>query len=777
MQKVNLFLFSVFLSLIMVCLVVSAVDKADVAYVYRKIFAVDKNIISVFNSLGLEVELIRDSDIRRTDFSQYKIIFVGDERFRNEEYIPIFQHPSVITNYYHGYEFGLTDPDGVSQIASTSPMSVKTDNRIVQVYTQAFYKPGVSVAIPYYYLSNLNKVDGFRKIAATYHGDNYDLGSVIAYADAQTSLLNGKYTEEKTCFFGIVESEFWTPAAKQMFKDCINFVAIRCYDDEDCDDNNEATVDTCINPGTIDSYCKHDEIVCFKDEDCGQDGFIGQPYCAGYDVYQDYKDFTCENPGTFDSSCSYEVYEKFKKTCSRGCENGACIDEHDIGIKIYGDYINGVKLVDSVTSETILDDPAALEDGGKYKIKFKIINSGSFDEEVEYVVSIMQGSNVVYEFSPGTMTLGSGETSSDRTRTWDINLARGEYNILVAVNIIGFQDNNPEDNIVLRYIVIGEPIVECQDTLELKPGLNLVSLKCQYEENDIQSLFAGKMEGEEAAVDADMIWKLVPGENDYEYETAWQIDYLGVGSENYNGKWWNPGTEDFSTLSFEPGDGFWIENKYNEKTLILNGQEPGQITYNFKKGNNIFGVAEKMTSASFLELVPECHSVRDWQPDEEYWNAYLSSYEKPHAKYWIVYPESGKYSAVYHQEYDINTNGRVDVYDAISIKTCSLGNCDLNNNGRIDEDDFFVLLGKVGLTDYENLEKYDIDKNKRIEDYDALAVFTCSLGECDIDRNGKIDEDDRQLVLEHQQYNIGCFDLEPNRGYWIECDKDVSLSL
>ena len=44
---------------------------------------VDQNIIGVFNQTGFTVDLIKDIDVRRTDFSKYKIIFLGDERVRN----------------------------------------------------------------------------------------------------------------------------------------------------------------------------------------------------------------------------------------------------------------------------------------------------------------------------------------------------------------------------------------------------------------------------------------------------------------------------------------------------------------------------------------------------------------------------------------------------------------------------------------------------------------------------------------------------------------------
>jgi hypothetical protein len=55
---------------------------------------------------------------------------------------------------------------------------------------------------------------------------------------------------------------------------------------------------------------------------------------------------------------------------------------------------------------------------------------------------------------------------------------------------------------------------------------------------------------------ADTIWKWDPRAQDY--TSAFLM--AGVG-EGYDGKWWDPKTNDFSTTTLDIGDGFWVRTK------------------------------------------------------------------------------------------------------------------------------------------------------------------------------------------------------------------------
>src|SRR3989344_44494 len=111
----------IFAIIFLVLFVGVASAVGDVAYIYKKSFKVDNNIIKAFNDSGSKVDLINENALP-SNFNNYKIIFVGDERFNNLNKIPINQKSSIVVNYYHATEWGLTDSEGVSLLASTHPL-------------------------------------------------------------------------------------------------------------------------------------------------------------------------------------------------------------------------------------------------------------------------------------------------------------------------------------------------------------------------------------------------------------------------------------------------------------------------------------------------------------------------------------------------------------------------------------------------------------------------------------------------------------------------------
>ncbi len=276
--------------LILGLILISSVSAADVAYIYRSSSMVDDNVLDVFSGLHLSVDLINEDTLPK-DFSNYKFLFIGDESFRNEENIPVDKYPSIITSYSFGKEFGLTDADGVSKLAANSPLQVKKDNQAIQVYTQAKYSLG-GIAIPYYFLDDHNKAPQMQSVARTYTGINQenDFGDVISYAGPGADLLNGNELDSKLCFFGIIESDYWTPAARELFEDCAGFVGITCEGDNDCPDDEE-----------LDKFCRND------------------------DVYVEVEKYDCKNDGTFNSECVSNTDDELEKNCDYFCYDAECV--------------------------------------------------------------------------------------------------------------------------------------------------------------------------------------------------------------------------------------------------------------------------------------------------------------------------------------------------------------------------------------------------------------------------------------------------------------------
>ena len=269
----------------------SFISASDVAYIYDKEFRIDQNVIDRINYLGLDVDLIESDDVLSTDFSSYRFLYVGDERFSNAHQIPVNNFPSVVTNYRHGGDWGLTDSDGISSLAGNSPLEVLVNNRAVQVYTDAFFHGGSSIAIPYYYLNNENIAPSLENVAKAYNGDG-GLGDVISYAYEGDSLAGGKDADGRICFYGIAESDYWTSQARNMFDECLNFVGSACD----------------------------------EDSDCGEDS-VGENYCDDSDdVVRDLTDISCEAPGSLDSVCSAEAIPELVEECDDACVDGECED-------------------------------------------------------------------------------------------------------------------------------------------------------------------------------------------------------------------------------------------------------------------------------------------------------------------------------------------------------------------------------------------------------------------------------------------------------------------
>jgi len=335
--------------------VVLASATADVAYIYRKAYKIDDNILKVFNESNITYELIDERNLP-VNFANYKLIFVGDENFRYENRILVNQFPSVVANYYHTNFWGFTDAEGVSQLGADNPLDVKKGGQIIQVYTQGREYPG-GPSVVYYYLDTEDKAPGFQTVAVTQTAVNVNLdGDVISYANPGTPLFGGKTQQAKLCFFGIIESDYWTPAAKELFKQCVGFVGAECTIDTDCqapqfspgfcsngDLYRNVTRYTCQATGALKKCipnqtiefvencpldCQNSQCIgeCERDSDCGASGPIDGLFCIGKNITQTFELFTCANASTSQSHCVAEISNKTNKTCEDACVNGTCQD-------------------------------------------------------------------------------------------------------------------------------------------------------------------------------------------------------------------------------------------------------------------------------------------------------------------------------------------------------------------------------------------------------------------------------------------------------------------
>jgi len=403
----------ILLSVLLLILLSFFASAEDVAYIYRKNFKIDNNILQVFNESGLSVKFINDNNIP-SSLSQYRLIFVGDENFVNENRIPINDKRSIMVNYYHADFWGLTDGEGVSQLASNSPLSVLKSGVMVPVYTSATEIRRPAISLQYYYLEKENKADNLTSIAKTeVTSSGADFGDVIAYAPKGVRLSNGKTQKENLCFFGIVRSDYWTPQAKSMFENCVNFVASICSTNSEC--QNETFTNN----------------FCFED-----------------DVYKKRTSSICQNPGKANSQCVESESNEIVEDCQFGCSNGQCKEGiHDISLVDLSNSINKIR-IEKENGEDILG--SKLISGEKYVVSISVKNSGNLTENVTFEGSL---DNIDITHVPIINILPS-ETKL-KTKTINFTLNSGMYNL--TIKAILNQDDFPEDNEVTRQIEIVSP--------------------------------------------------------------------------------------------------------------------------------------------------------------------------------------------------------------------------------------------------------------------------------------------------------------------------------
>jgi len=328
---------------------------ADIAYIYRRSFNIDQNILDIFDQYNLTYDLI-DERTLPINFGQYKLLFVGDENFRNENRILVNQYPSIVANYYHADYWGLTDAEGVSQLGADHPLSVKKSGRIIQVYTQGRKWPG-GPSVVYYYLDVENRAPALETVALTEDtasGDKF--GDVISYASPGDHLLKGITQQSKLCFFGLIDTDYWTPAAKTLFTDCLGYVGTECNVDTDCPApvygnpfcqanstyrnvthyscQTNGAFKKCV-PNKVTEFiedcpygCENGQCIgeCETDLDCGASGLIGGLFCIAKNVSQTFELNTCAEAGTSHAHCISEIVNQTQEVCEDICIDGACFD-------------------------------------------------------------------------------------------------------------------------------------------------------------------------------------------------------------------------------------------------------------------------------------------------------------------------------------------------------------------------------------------------------------------------------------------------------------------
>ncbi|GEM_PF-4985771 len=107
----------------------------------------------------------------------------------------------------------------------------------------------------------------------------------------------------------------------------------------------------------------------------------------------------------------------------------------------------------------------------------------------------------------------------------------------------------------------------------------------------------------------------------------------------------------------------------------------------------------------------------------------------------------------YDGRYDINNDRVIDMLDVNTVFNCYMGKCDVDGNGDITPGDAKIIFDYInqspiilGVEAIIPPEAYDINDDGKVDKKDAIGVFNCYLGKCDVDGNGDITPGDALLI-------------------------------
>ena len=229
--------------------------RADIAYILKDELGVDDYLLNELRADGYSYEIIYERDVSKTDFNNYYIMLIGNQRLDDPSKIPADEHKTLVMNSYNYYKRDSDWQLGWSRISgSVSSPSILNiqDNRhpIINGLPSRFNAYNIRDASVKTSFLNGQKPVGID-IAVSSGGVS---DAVIATVSPGTIYLNGKAARERALFFGVIKTRYWTSQTKQLFSNSLKWLIEGAdvdgdgfLSDVDCNDRNPN-----INPASSD---------------------------------------------------------------------------------------------------------------------------------------------------------------------------------------------------------------------------------------------------------------------------------------------------------------------------------------------------------------------------------------------------------------------------------------------------------------------------------------------------------------------------------------------
>ena len=230
--------------LVVFLLSLNIVYATDIAYVVNDV-DISNKVTSVINDLGLSYDIINDNEITNTNFSDFKIILVGNSVFTNVNNIPVNQYNSIVMNQRYVEEFNIADYARNENTRKTARIKTIHDvtrdiNSPFNMYpTNKYYSRLPLLPDRAYGLTNLVSTDNSREYI------------IVGVIDKSKRLNDNSISQNRLLFFGITDTGYWTSNSELIFSRSILWALHGSdndrdgyYADQDCNDN-----DADIHPG------------------------------------------------------------------------------------------------------------------------------------------------------------------------------------------------------------------------------------------------------------------------------------------------------------------------------------------------------------------------------------------------------------------------------------------------------------------------------------------------------------------------------------------------
>lgn len=474
----NKFLFSVLIAVFVLASLGSVLAK-DIAYITKDSNNIDSSIVGLLNEGDYSYDIVYQTALDSTNFSNYSIILVGEGTYNNYSKIPVNKKNSVILNTHYLNEW-MWSGNGVSTKASNVPSEVAVyDNtswitKGVSGYFIPYNRDGTVNSYNVKYIPKSQDAPGLSTIVA----DDLSLylgiytpsnGAVVAVINNGSMLKNNQIAKARGVFLGFPQTQLWTESTKRIFYNSLDWAILGVdndrdgfFTDMDCNDENSL-----VNPNATEIPYNHINDNCdgydLADLDHDQ-------YCnLGYAIEN--KELQCpEETGNIGTDCNDNdsLYNPGSTDLTKNCVNDAPIiatiyrisvqETENVSLYVSASdsendnmtySINDSRFVQDMNDKTHFTWETGYEDAGNYDFFVKV-SDGKLYSEKKFDVKVGNKNK-----APDLlMNIPPQEWNEDTNHT--LNLSQYFHDIDVGNTIYYYIDSTSTDtNINIENIVNG----------------------------------------------------------------------------------------------------------------------------------------------------------------------------------------------------------------------------------------------------------------------------------------------------------------------------------